>query len=123
MLMENESYSTVFLAEVLSRLLPEKVKEENVFSSEEQEVFYYPRQAALLVVSKVAGGEITGSAFGNALYWALGFLLKMREYGGRLLPCFETSCMIAGLNGALVNFFSEIDQAEAAANYELPYWE
>lgn len=122
MLMEEKSYPAAFLAEVLSRLLPEKVAEETILFHDNGGLICEdnPRQAALRVVKKIAVEEIPGSAFGNALYWALHLLRRVKEYGDWPLPALETTCMVAGLNGVLVDFFGEIDQVETAMNYELP---
>lgn len=119
MLMEDESYPTALLAEVLSRLLPEKVLESDVFFFDGKGNEVNPRQAALRVVKKVAVEEVPGSAFDNALYWALRLLRRVQEYGEQPLPALETVSMVAGMNGALVDFFNEVDQVEALANYEL----
>ncbi|MBI2459521.1 MAG: hypothetical protein HYV53_03140 [Parcubacteria group bacterium] len=117
MLMDSASYTPAFLAKVLCRLLPEKITEQDVFGDGLYEA--HPRQAALRVIKKVTTAEISGTAFGNALYWALHLLRKIHEHG-QLLPAMETASMVGGLNGALVDFFGEIDELETAMNYEFP---
>lgn len=105
--MEEESYPTVFLAEVLCRLLPEKVLELDVFFFDGKGNEVSPRQEALRVVKKVAVEEISGAVFSDVLYWVLRLLRKILECGDQPLPAFETVSMVVGMNEVLVDFFWE----------------